>query len=86
MLVASALILSTATLFAASPATAANNGGTGSMVDNGDGTMTLTWSAVPIDPTTTSGVWLWFQAAETTCGVEAPAFWFMKNNNNILNN
>ena len=86
ILVASALILSTATLFAASPANAANNGGTGSMVDNNDGTMTLTWSAVPTDPTQTSGVWLWFLAADSTCGVDPSLFWFMKNQNNILNN
>ena len=86
ILVASALILSTATLFAASPANAANNGGAGSMVDNNDGTMTLTWSAVPTDPTQTSGVWLWFLAADSTCGVDPSLFWFMKNQNNISNN
>jgi len=40
--VASALFVSTAVVFAASPANAA---GTGSMVDNGDGSMTVTWTA-----------------------------------------
>ena len=42
MVVASALFVSTAVVFAASPANAA---GTGSMVDNGDGSMTVTWAA-----------------------------------------
>ena len=42
MVVASALFVSTAVVFAASPANAA---GTGSMVDNGDGSMTVTWTA-----------------------------------------
>ena len=41
MAVASALFVSAAVLFAASPANAI---GTGTMVDNGDGSMTVTWA------------------------------------------
>ena len=64
MVVASALLVSTAVVFAASPANAA---GTGSMVDNGDGSMTVTWTAsAPGD-----SVLINFYPSGTTCPQQA---------------
>jgi len=60
MVVASALFVSTAVVFAASPANAA---GTGSMVDNGDGSMTVTWTA----SAPTDSVLINFYPSGTTC-------------------
>jgi len=61
MLVASALILSTATLFAASPASALS----GSMQDNGDGTMTVTYDLTGGTPG--QGVYVGFFSAGAQC-------------------
>jgi len=61
MLVASALILSTATLFAASPASALS----GSMQDNGDGTMTVTYDLSGGTPG--QGVYVGFFSAGAQC-------------------
>ena len=62
MLVASALILSTATLFAASPASAAP---TAFMQDNGDGTMTVTYDLTGGTPG--QGVFVGFFSAGLPC-------------------
>jgi hypothetical protein len=59
MAVAGALFLSTAVLFAASPANAA---ATGAMVDNNDGSMTVTWSAAGFE-----SVALYFYASGASC-------------------
>jgi hypothetical protein len=60
MIVAIALVLSTAVLFAASPANAM---GTGTMVDNGDGSMTVTWAVTG----QADAVYLLFYPSGGTC-------------------
>ncbi|MCX6511141.1 MAG: hypothetical protein NT081_10085 [Actinobacteria bacterium] len=59
MAVAGALFLSTAVLFAASPASAAASG---DMVNNNDGSMTVTWSAVGFE-----SIAINFYASGTSC-------------------
>jgi len=59
MALAGALFLSTAVLFAAGPASAA---ATGAMVDNGDGSMTVTWSAAGFE-----SIAINFYASGTSC-------------------
>lgn len=67
MVVASAFFVSAVVLFAAAPANAV---ATGSMVDNGDGTMTLTWAT----PSQGDAVALNFFASGTTCPTNANPF------------
>ena len=67
MVVASAFFVSAVVLFAATPA---NAEATGSMVNNGDGTMTLTWAT----PSQGDNVALNFFASGTTCPENASPF------------
>jgi len=67
MVVASAFFVSAVVLFAATPANAA---ATGSMVNNGDGTMTLTWAT----PSQGDNVSLNFFASGTACPQMASPF------------
>ena len=60
MAVASALFVSAAVLFAASPANAM---GTGTMIDNGDGSMTVTWAVTG----QADAVYLLFYPSGGTC-------------------
>jgi hypothetical protein len=67
MVVASAFFVSAVVLFAATPANAV---ATGSMVDNGDGTMTITWAT----PSQGDQVALNFFASGTTCPSNSSPF------------
>ena len=67
MVVASDFFVSAVVLFAATPANAV---ATGSMVDNGDGTMTITWAT----PSQGDQVALNFFASGTTCPSNASPF------------